>query len=111
MENFIKVKVGKKEYGFKFTMITLERLAKRSEKEYHELFDYLAGEPFAALNNIFICANAVYNQGEEMSEYEMDEVIDKMSGDQIVQVRDAFRDSLVRMMEKFQSFTSEAKKK
>jgi len=117
MENFIKIKIGKKEHGFKFTMITLEKLTEKLGQaegrkiEYHELFDYLHTEPFGTLRMICVCANMVYNEGKELTEYQMDEVIDQMSGEQIIQVRNAFKDSLVRMMEKFKSFAGESKKK
>lgn len=117
MENFIKIKIGKKEYGFKFTMITLEKLSEKIGQaegrkiEYNELFDYLQGEPFGTLRRICVCSNKVYNEGKEMTEYQMDELIDQMSGEQITQIRDSFSSSLVRMMEKFKSFGDEAKKK
>ena len=107
----VKIKVDGKEYGFKFTMITVEKLGKRVGKEYHEVFDYLAKEPFGALNNVFVVANMVYNKGEAMDEYEMDELLEKMSEDQIRELRDAFRESLSKMIEKFASLGKEESKK
>ena len=109
--NYVVTKIDGKEYGFKFTMITLEKLGKRVELEYHEIFDYLKKEPFGALNNVFVVANMVYNRGEEMNEYEMDDLITKMNEDQIRELRNAFRESLAKMIEKFASLAKEESKK
>ena len=107
----VVVKVEGKDYGFRFTMITLEKLGRRVGKEYHEIFDYLQKEPFGAMNNIFVCGNMVYNKGEEMSEYDMDDLIEAMTADQIKEVRSAFSESLAKMLDKFTKFADVESKK
>lgn len=111
MENFVVITVGEQEYGFKFTMKTLEVISEKTNLEYHELVDYCTSKPFSIMNVILLSANKVYNKGAELGEYEVDDLIEEMDADQLQEVWDAFEKSFVRLAEKMKAMRKGAKKK
>lgn len=111
MENYKVIKISDKDYGFKFTMKTLELIRDKTGTEYHEFIDHAARQPFAVLSDILICANKVYSRGEEIDEYDMDDLIEAMTGEQLQTLWTAFEESFVHLAEKMKSMRDGAKKK
>jgi len=104
--NEIKLKIGKEEYGFKFTVITLEMFCEKAGIEYHEMFEYIEGNPFGIWREVFQAANAVYNKSDvcTLDKWDVDDLIDQMTAEQYKQLKDAFNDMLSRMLDKLKQF-------
>ena len=100
MDNFIVITVGDKDYGFKFTMPTLERICRKEGLEYHQLGGFISKHTLSALMLILQCGNAVYEGGKELNDIEIGDIIDGMEGKQISEVIEVWNESLTHILTK-----------
>jgi len=97
----IKKTVDGKEYGFRFSALTLELFSEKLNCEFSEIFDNLSSRPLSSVIDLVWCANTVYNKGEELSRYDIDEIIDKMDQGDLQDIWQVFEDEIPKIAGKF----------
>ena len=73
MKSSIVINVNSKEVGFKFTTLTLRLFCKKEEIEFSDIIKLLQKHAPSFMLTILQCANVVYNKGEEVNIYEVDD--------------------------------------
>lgn len=105
-------KVSDKEYGFKFTNLTIVKYCQLRGIEFHE-FDEDRKNNFLASNNCMLRAAVdVYSKGTvQLSEYECDDLIEQMSQDEFNEVMGVYVQSMSSMLSKLTLAADSAAKK
>ena len=94
MKSSIVINLNGKEIGFKFTTLTLRLFCEKEKIEFSDIINTLNKNTPSFMLTIIQCANIVYNKGQEIDIYEVDEWIDLMEDEQIRKVWDCFMESI-----------------
>jgi hypothetical protein len=83
--------INGKEYGFKFTLLTLKKFCEYKKIEFEDFFNYWKKNSVDSINTLLCAAVDVYSQGKQLlNEYQMDELIEQMSQDDLDSIFDIF---------------------
>jgi hypothetical protein len=104
------IKIGDEEYGFKFNMLTLKLFSDRGNFEISDIDKFLVEKPFDGMISLFLCANKVYNEGKELSEYKIADIINQADQEDFQGVFNIFLESINDFTKKVKVMYGEQKK-
>lgn len=106
------IHIAGEDYGFKFTLKSLDLICEKGGFDYHDLLDAAAKKPFSVLNLILRGGYENYHRGEKsMDVYQADDLIEAMEPDQLQQVWECFELSFTRLADRMQALRDGSKKK
>jgi len=109
MDSTIKVQIGDKDVGFKFTMKTFELFSEVSGVEFGDMISHFSKKPYGSFVKLFWAAHSCYHKGEiSVTEYDVDDWIDSMEQKAFQSIWDTYTASLQSVVEKI---SKEDKKK
>jgi|GEM_PF-3588230 len=112
MENFVVISVDAQDYGFKFTLKSLDLICDKGGFDYHELLDAAAKKPFSVINLILQGGYENYHRGEKsLDVYQVDDLIEGMTPEQLQQVWECFELSFTRLADRMAALREGSKKK
>ncbi len=83
----ITKKINGKEYGFKFTPYTTQVAAEYLKINLADIQEYIDKNSISGMNALFRAAIDVYSKGDKsLTPYEMDDLLDKMSDDDFIDI-------------------------
>jgi hypothetical protein len=91
----VKKKINGKEYGFKFTDLTVIEYCRQRGIDFSDLFEDESKNILLSNNMMFRCAVWNYNEGKDMpSEFEMDNLINDMPQEDYDEIYNAYFQSM-----------------
>lgn len=95
------IEVNGKKVGFKFTILTMTDFCKRRGCNFSDYDKQFTNDPTGAVLDLLVCANNVHEKGNGMNVYEMDELIEAMTNDQLQEVMNEHSAGFVSFVDKF----------
>jgi hypothetical protein len=106
------IKVDGKEYGFRFTNLTLRLMTDRAGLALSDLLDMATSKPIHFVMDMVWASNKVYSRLEkELSDVEVDNLIEEMSQDQMNEFYSSFLASIEKVGKKLSPKNEEEVKK
>jgi hypothetical protein len=86
----ITKKIGSKQYGFKFTLLTLKKFCEYKSIELGEFNTFLKKNYIDSVNTLLRAAIDVGSEGKVLlSEYQVDDLIEQMTQDELTEILNA----------------------
>jgi hypothetical protein len=112
MENFVVIEIDGQQYGFKFTLLTLEMMCEKNNLEYHELLEAATSKPFSVLNMIFQAGYERYHDGKKsLDKFTADDLIERMDDKDLQKIWNDFEMIFTRLADRMQILREGPKKK
>lgn len=104
--------IDDKEWGFKFTLLTLKKFCEYKNIEVDKFDEFIRANFVDAMNTLLRAAIDVHSKGEKLlNEYEMDELIEKMTQEELTDIYKCYQDSLEGWVNKLILTPAKPKKK
>ena len=105
-------KINGKEYGFKFTLLTLKKFCEYKDIELDRFDDFFQKNFADGINTLLRASIDVHSKGKQvLDEYQMDELIETMSEKDLTDIYLSFQQSLTGWVNKIALSMPGAKKK
>ena len=89
-------KIGDKEVGFKFTMLTIRKYCEMRGITFNEYDKDMSENVFISSNTLFRAAVDVWSKGERnLTEYEMDDLLEDMTQQDYADILKCYSDGMV----------------
>ena len=95
------VDIDGKKIGFRFTILTMRDFCELRKCKFSEYDKQFVDDPAGAVLDLLTCANNVHEKGAGMTVYEMDEVIESMTNEQLQSVMDEHAAGFISFIDKF----------
>ena len=83
----ITKKINGKEYGFKFTLLTLKKFCEYKDIGLNEFNSFLKKNYIDSVNTLLCAAIDVYTKGKDLlDEYQVDELIEQMTQEELTEI-------------------------
>jgi hypothetical protein len=108
----VKITISGKEYGFKFTNLTIVKYCELRGIEFHQFDKDMSTNITASNNAMFRAAIDVFSKGQsKLTEYEADDLIEQMSQEDYTSVMRAYGEGMRNIVTRLTSASESISKK